>query len=182
MAVWPASVVSESVDRLGTYLQQNFHWPPSLDEKHDRARWKRRHHRLDEVRASERRIGDRRPVEVTPTGAEIQEVSEVSLRALVAGEDAAASRQGAFKFVAADHLAHLHKYRDIRIPEPDDVQERLLLPGVADRGNVIEPVSIDAVWADASSAAYDRQQHSSQQGAHKPDGRRGFSPPHEFSC
>src|SRR5262249_49737342 len=125
MTLHPAFLVSQAVDRLHTDLEEHIHRPSRLDEKHDRTGRKRCHHGLDEISPRERRIGDRRPIQVTAARTEIQKISEGSWRGLVA--DATAGRERALQFISADDLAHVHKDWDIGITYLDDVQENLLL-------------------------------------------------------
>ena len=52
-------------------------------------------------------------------------------------------RERALQLVAADDLPHVDEDRRVGIAQLDDVEERLLLPGIGHRRGVVEPVTVE---------------------------------------
>ncbi len=63
--------------------------------------------------------------------------------ARTAREDGPAGRQDGLQLVAGDHLAYIHEHRCVGIAQLDDIEERLLLPGIGHRRREVEPVAIE---------------------------------------
>ena len=94
---------------------------------------------LQEIDAGERLINHRRPIGV----------GACSIRGAARGEGTDDARGEIAVGKAAsnwpldlvgDHLRDFEKDRHICVTELDDVEERLLLPGITDRGRIVDPV------------------------------------------
>ena len=150
------------VDRIQRHPHHRVGRIAGLHQEQDRGRSDRRHHRLHVLLPGQRRVGDRRAVDVGALRAEAP--------AVVAAERCVAPRvrgQRALERVAADDLGDVEEDDVVAVSQPDDVQQELLLPRVGDRGVVVEAIARDRPGPEARARGQ-REERDGEQGEARP--------------
>ena len=152
--------VRDAVDLLHGDPEQEIRRVAGVDQLDQPDRRDRRHQRPDERRAGQGRVGDRRTIRVACRGAQAEEVRARQRPGAPAGEDRAGRGAAHLELVAADDLADVDEDRRVGVAELDDVQQRLLLPGVGHRRRVVQPVAVERHRSQARAAGEARGQQT----------------------
>ena len=154
--------VGDAVHRIDRDRHDQRGGVAGLQQEQHGGRRDRRHQLLDEVVAGQRRIDHGRPVGVGRgrrhrTADRHRPADRRGVEVL--GGDAGAD--GGLQLVARDHLGDLHEHREVAIAQLDDVEQRLLLPGIADRRAVVGAVAGHGRWTNAVAGACHRGNYRS---------------------
>ena len=149
--------VGDAVHRIDRDRHHQHGGIARLQQEQHGGRRDRRHQLLDEVAARQRRIDHGRPVGVGRgcrhrTADRHRPADRRGVEVL--GRDAGPHRR--LQLIAGDDLGDLHEHRKVAIAQLDDVEQRLLLPGIADRRAVVGSISCYGRRANAVAGACHR--------------------------
>src|ERR1700720_698777 len=156
----PVRGVIEAVNRIQHDWHNELRRVAGLDHEQHGARRNRRHQPLQEIHPGEGLIDHRRSIRVgaccrRSTGCR-QAVYEARSK-VPQGKIAA---EGALKLITGNDLGDFEEDWHIRVAELHDVEEGLLLPGIADRARIVDPVVWHRSGPDAGACRYQGCQHS----------------------
>src|SRR5439155_23092752 len=69
-----------------------------------------------------------------------------------AGEDRSCGADHRLELVGADDLSDVHEDRRVHVPQLDDVEEHLVLPGIGHRRREVDPITIERRRTEAHAA------------------------------
>src|SRR6516165_2957447 len=136
----PVRPVVQAVNRIQHDRHDAVRRISRLEHEQHGTRRNRRHQPLQEIDTGERLINHRRTIGVSAGGCGAAGRGKGADDGRVEVARAKVGAKRALELIAGDHLRDLEKDRHIRVAELDDVEEGLLLPGIADRAPIVDPV------------------------------------------
>src|SRR6516165_3592617 len=117
-----------------------------------RAWGNRRHKPLQKVHPGKWRIDYRGPVGVSSCRRRTTARREGTNESCIEIPRGKAAADRALQLVAGNDLVDGEKDRHVCIAEFDNVEQRLLFPGIADSGRVVDPIVRHRAWTDAGAS------------------------------